>query len=134
MPRRYTAVTLDLTGPFFERDPGKTVRGNIRKMMQGLADEGEKAVREQIESHTYPRGTGWTRDHAVGRVESLSGKSWFLTAVISANTNQMSPEDAIRTKAAAASVERRYHPFRRGASALRRSKAVLNANLTKGLE
>ena len=97
-------VDIDLTGPFFQRDPGKTVKGNIRKMMEGLAEEGEKAVREQIGSHTYPRGTGWTEAHAEGRVSSLRGKPWFLTAVISANTGGMGAKDAIRTKAAASSV------------------------------
>ena len=132
--RKYVAVTLDLTGPFFERDPGKTVKGNIRKMMEGLAAEGERAVRAQIASHTYPYGTGWTHDHAIGRVQSLTGKPWYLTAVISANTSGMDKKDAIRTKAAASSVERRYHPFRRVATAMRRSSAVLGANLTEGLE
>jgi hypothetical protein len=43
----------------------------------------------------------------------------------------MDRADAIRTKAAAASIERRWHPFRRVAAAGRRAA---KANLTKGLE
>jgi hypothetical protein len=46
----------------------------------------------------------------------------------------MDARDAIRTKAAASSVEGRFRPFRRVTSALRRSRAVLSANLTEGLE
>jgi hypothetical protein len=103
-------------------------------MMEGLAEEGQSAVRDQISSHTYKRSTGWTRDHAIGRTVSYSGKPWWLTAVISANTDGMGRDDAIRTKAAAASVERRFHPFRRVATAMRRSRAVLAANLVEGLE
>jgi hypothetical protein len=130
----YTKVTLDLSGPFFQRDPGKTVRGNIRRMMEGLAEEGQAAVRDQISSHVYKRSTGWTRDHAIGRTQAYSGKQWFLHAVISANTDGMSRDDAIRTKAAASSVERRFHPFRRVATAMRSAKAVLGANLVEGIE
>jgi hypothetical protein len=129
-----TRVTVDLSGPFFSRDPSLTVKGNIRRMMAGLAEEGEQALRDDIRGLPLPRATGWTRDHAVGRVRSNTGKSWMATAVISANTAGMGRNDAIRTKAAAASVERRFHPFRRTASAIRRSRKILGANLTKGIE
>jgi hypothetical protein len=131
---KYTKVTVDLTGPFFQKDPGLTVRGNIRKMVQGIAEEGEKAARGAIDALPLPNSVGWTSAHTVGRAESLSGKSWWLHAVISANTDGMNAKDAIRTKAAASSVEGRYHPYRRTASAIRRSRAVLSANLTAGIE
>lgn len=127
-------VTVDLSGPLFTRDPGLTVKGNIRRMMDGIAQEGQTAVRAQIASLPLPYSTGWTVDHAIGRTTSYAGKHWWLHAVISANTDGMDQRLAIRTKAAAASVERRFHPFRRVGSALKRSRAVLVANLTEGLE
>lgn len=140
---RFTKVTsrtplagIDFDGPFFERDPGKTVRGNIRDMMDALASEGEGAVRRDIASHAgeMPRYSGWTHDHVIGRTESYSGKRWGLTMVVSANTEGMDRGDAIRTKAAAATIEKRWRPFRRLTNQMRRSRSVLAANLTKGLE
>jgi hypothetical protein len=127
---------VDFTGPFFTKDPAKTVRENIGEMMDRLAAEGERDVKQQIEgrSGSMPYYTGWTRDTVRGRTESLSGKSWAVSAVISTDTSGMNARDAIRTKAAAAGIEARWHPFRRTTSAIRRSKAVLAANLTKGLE
>lgn len=129
----FTKVTVDLSGPLFQHDVNLTVKGNIRKMMQGLAEEGQAAVQGEIAALPLPRSTGWTREHAVGRTTSYAGKHWWLHAVISANTDGMGKADAIRTKAAAASVEARFHPFRRVANALKRSRAVLSANLTEGL-
>jgi hypothetical protein len=134
MAKRQAAIQVDLSGPFFTRDPGKTVKGNIRRMMIALGDEGDRAVSEAISGLTLPHSTGWTLDHVVGRAHANSGNPWWLTAVISANSSGMSAKDAIRTKAAAASIERRFHPFRRVNSALRRSRAVLAANLTEGLK
>ena len=127
---------VDLKGPFFERDPKKTIRHNIRDMLDALVAEMEKDVKVQMEgkSGSMPAWTGWTRDHVVGRTSSLAGKRWGLTAVVSANTAGMDRSKAIRTQAAAASIEARFHPFRRTTSAARRARAVLVANLVKGLE
>lgn len=126
---------VDFSGPFFDRDPRKTIRSNIRDMMDRLAAEGERDVKQQIAGRAgaMPHYTGWTHDRVRGRTESLSGKQWAVTAVVSTDTSGMSARDAIRTKAAAASIERRFHPFRRTTSAMRRSRAVLGANLVKGL-
>jgi hypothetical protein len=46
----------------------------------------------------------------------------------------MDAAQAKRTMAAAASVERRFHPFRNVKSGVYRARAVLTANLTKGIE
>ena len=131
-----TQFKVELSGPFFTRDPRKTVKGNIRKMMANLAQEAEDAVRGQIQEHasSMPYYTGWSRERAIGRVESLGGKDWAATMVVSANTSGMSRKDAIRTKAAASGIERRWYPFRRTSTAIRRSRAILAANLTEGLE
>jgi hypothetical protein len=126
---------VDFTGPFFTHSPGATLRGNIKAMMTALSKEMEADVRGQIDAKAGAMEfyTGWTRSHVIGRAESLSHKPWLATAVVSANTNGMSAKDAIRTKAAAASIERRFHPFRRTASAVRGSRALL-ADLARGLE
>lgn len=128
---------VDFTGGFFTKDPGKTIRGNIRRhLMPSLAAEMERDVRMQIQAHagSMPQYTGHTRNRVIGRTESLAGKGWGLTAVVSANTAGMGRTEAIRTKAAAAGIERRWHPFRRTTSAVRRSRAAISAHLTRGLE
>lgn len=134
----FTPVTtrVDFSGPFFTRDPGKTLRGNVRDLMEALAAEMESDVRAQITGHAgdMPYSTGWTYQHTIGRTESYNGKRWAATAVVSANTAGMSAEDAIRTKAAAATIERRWHPYRKTARSVRSSRALLRANLTEGLE
>lgn len=131
-----TTVRVDFTGPFFERDPKKTLRQNIRTMLGALSEEMETDVKAQMDGKagSIPSWTGWSRNHVVGRVESLSGKSWALTAVVSSNTAGMGRDDAIRTRAAAASIEARFHPFRRTTSRAKRARAVIVANLTAGME
>ena len=127
---------VELSGNFFKRDPGKTFRGNVRDMLDALASEMESIVQGEIAGRagSMPGYTGWSHDHTVGRTESQSGKRWGTWAVVSANTNQMSAKDAIRTKAAAATIERRWHPYRQVKSAVYRSRALIRANLTEGLE
>jgi hypothetical protein len=129
-------VRVELDGNFFRRDPRKTVKQNIRKMMEAMAPEAERLVQDQISGRagSMPYYTGWTHRNIKGRAKSVGGKPWAATMVVSANTSGMSRGDAIRTKAAASGIERRWHPFRRVTSALRRSRAVLAANLVEGLE
>lgn len=127
---------IELSGNFFKRDPGKTLRGNVREMLDALASEMERLVQADIASHAgaMPAYTGWTRAHTVGRTQSYSGKRWGTWAVVSANTQGMSKADAIRTKAAAATIEKRWHPYRRVKGAIYSSRALLRADLSKGLE
>lgn len=129
-------LQITLEGPFFTADPRKTFRRNVRDMMAALATEAEGSVKRDIASHSgsMPYYTGHTTESVVGRTRSVTGRAWEVSAVISANTQGMTRKEAIRTKAAAASIERRWHSFRRTAGAMRRSRAVLAANLTKGLE
>lgn len=130
-----TKVTVQLDGNFFKRDPGKTLRGNIKDMLDVLAGEMEQAVDQQIQSHEsqMPAYTGWTVGHVLGRTHSVGGKRWGTWAVVSANTQGLDRKDAIRTKAAAAGIERRWHPFRLVKSAVYRSRALISADLTEGL-
>jgi len=129
-----TQITLE--GNFFVRSPGKTLRMNVRDMNDGLASWMEAEVKSGIAAHAgeMRHWTGWSRDHVVGRTSSTAGKRWGTWAVVSANTAGMSRADAIRTKAAAATIEKRWHPFRAVKSGVYRSRPLITANLTKHLE
>lgn len=129
-------MRVDFSGPFFIRDPKLTVRANIRDMLDRLVEEMERDVKAQMDSKSssMKSWTGWSRDHVRGRTHSLAGRRWGLNAVVSMDTSGMSAADAIRTQAAAATIERRWHPFRRTTSAARRARAVMAANLVAGLE
>lgn len=129
-------TTVVLEGPFFTRDPGKTFRQNVRDMNDALADWMDEQAESGVASHagSMPNYTGWTAEHTVGRTHSNSGNRWGTWAVVSANTAGMSAADAIRTKAAAASIERRWHIYRGVKAGVYRSRPLITANLTKGLE
>jgi hypothetical protein len=133
-----TILTTDVTlsGPFFTKDPGKTLRANVRDLMDALAEQMEGDVKDAIAANagSMPQYTGWSRDRTVGRTVSISGKRWGTWARVSANTEGMSKADAIRTKAAAASIERRWHPYRKAKSNVYRARALITADLTKGLD
>lgn len=127
---------ITLEGDFFRRDPGKTFRSNVKDMLDGLKDWMEHETRDAITARAgqMPQWTGWTARHVEGRTSSISGKRWGTWAVVSANTAGMTRADAIRTKAAAASIERRWHPFRQVKSAVYRARPLITADLTRGLE
>lgn len=131
-----TELTVSLEGPFFTYDPGKTLYHNIGDMLDAIADELEADVRAEIASHegSMPFYTGWSADHVVGyRTSPKTGKHWAVWAAVASLTSGMSRTDAIRTKAAAAGIERRFHPYRHAKDAVYRSRALLSADLAKGL-
>lgn len=122
-------------GPFFTRDPRKTIRANIGDFLDEAAAAMQSDVRQVIASASgsMPGYTGWSLDRTIGRRRSYrTGKVWQLWAVVSANTDGLDRRAAIRTKAAAATIERRWHPYRRSTSAAR--KALRSLDLTRGLE
>lgn len=128
-------VTLE--GDFFRRDPRKTVRQNIRDMLDELAAWMEQTVEGEIRGRagSMPYYTGWTADTVTGYTTSTkTGKRWQLHAAVAALTTGMSAKDAIRTKAAGATIERRFHPFRRVKAGVYRARPLINANLTEGLD
>lgn len=120
--------TIDLSGPFFQKDPTLTLRGNIRKMMAGVAQEGEAAVQA-----TYPVFTGQGQRGVEGRTNSLSGKAWMATAVIS-QTHVYPWKNGGAKQYRGGKSEARHHMFRSAYRQLNRSRAVLRANLTEGIE
>lgn len=128
---------VELSGPFFTKDPKATVQKNVMDFLDKLAEYGEAKVRGLIaaKSGRMPNYTGWTHDHIIGRTRAemaRGGKRWVSTAVVSANTDGMSRKDAIRTKAAGASIEGRFRPFRSATYAM--AARARTVDLTKGLE
>lgn len=136
MPSDGVKLTVDFEGNFFRRDPGKTFRANVRDMLDDLAEWMEAEVESQVRGHAsaMPAWTGWSADHVLGRTTSVSGRRWGTWARVSSFTGGLERTDAIRTKAAAATIERRWHPFRQVKSAIYRARPLITANLTEGLE
>lgn len=137
-------LTVHLDGPFFTRNPAKTVRGNIRDMLEALAREGEADVRD----HSPTGPTGAFRAGIQGRVESVTGKRWYLHAVISqthvypwgqhVGTTIRSGRKQVANRGEAqyrgGKLERKLHMFRNTASRLRSMRSVIGADLARGLE
>lgn len=130
------ALRVDFKGPFFERDPAKTFRQNVRDFLDAVVAEGEKDVRLQIEAKrgSMPHYTGHTAAHVRGRTKSLAGKRWMVTGVVSMDTRDMTRAQAIRTQAAASSIEGRFHPFRRTVGRIKRARGVSIERLMRGIE
>lgn len=136
MPPR-TPTTIDVSGPFFERDVHKTFYENARAMMEAMAAEGEADVKAQLApGNRRPIRLLGDRvsDHVRGRVRSVAGKRWWLNAVVSVNNIGFNRPEGISLMAAAGTVERETGAFRRTSSRLGRARAVNRAELTKGLE
>jgi hypothetical protein len=131
-PSVRTKVTLE--GDFFRRDPGKTLYANIGEMLDALAEWMQREIRDDIASHagSMDEYSGWSWAHTRGR-RSWS-KHWAVWAAVEADTQGMSAKDAIRTKAAAATIERRWHPYRRVKAGVYRARPLITANLTEGME
>ena len=133
---RITSIHYD--GPFFTKDPRKTFRQNIRTMMRAIAEEAQQDIETQMRHNQGRRAPiaelgDHVSSHVVGRVKSLRGKPWQVTAVISVNNSGFSTSQGIALMAAHAEVERQTHAFRRTTGRLRRSRKVNAAELLKGL-
>jgi len=138
---RGTSLRVDFTGPFFERDPVKTYHANVRDLMDKLAAEGERDVKLQLQAGQggrAPLGGGFqpgrVSGHVVGRTSSLTGKRWAVTAVVSVRNQGFTPKQATKLMAAASWLETSIHPFRRTLGRMRRARALMTADLLKGIE
>jgi hypothetical protein len=77
--------TVEFDGAFFTANPHKTLRQNIRVMLADMASRGESEARAEVAPH---RRSGDLEGSIHGRVASLSGKKWALTAVVSSQLNR----------------------------------------------
>jgi len=140
--RRYAASAIDarakvsMSGPFFAPDANLRLGQNIRRMLQGVAEEGERVASERA-----PRLSGALSVGIEGRVSSVNGKPWLLTAVISAthvypwkNKGARGFVGRAQAEYRGGKAEGRYRMFRATTYQLRRARAVLTADLTRGLE
>lgn len=132
-------IQINFSGPFFQKDPEKTILENVEKMMQGIAEEGSEAARGGLmvgAAHRAPiRALGdRVADHVIGRVSSLTGRKWQTAAVVQVLNRGFSGAEARSLMAAASSVEGETRAFRSVARQLRSARAVLRANLTQGIE
>ena len=134
--RKGTVTTISFTGPFFEKDPGLTLRENMRVMVAAMAEEGATDMQAQIRAKagSMPYSTGWTADHVYGHTKSSkTGRPWALWAAVSQDTQGMDAKTAIRTMAAASSIGLRWDPWRKTRNRLTRSRKVNKAELLKGI-
>lgn len=137
-----TTVTakIDFSGPFFTKDPEKTILANVAKMMQGIADEGAANARERLVAGAGGRAlvrelNDRVADHVVGRVSARSGKRWTAAAVVQVFNEGMSVGQGRSLMAAASIVEGRTRAIANVTRQLRSAaRSVLRANLTEGLE
>ncbi len=71
---------VEMDGAFFAPNANRTFRQNVRAYLGDMASSGERAARAIVEPH---RRSGDLEESIHGRVQSLSGKKWALTAVVS---------------------------------------------------
>lgn len=90
---------IELEGPFFQRDPARTCRANIRDFMDRVAEIGEAEVKRRLDSGSSAAAT---RPYVVGRTRALSGRRWQCTARISVSTAGLTRAAAIQRQAIAA--------------------------------
>lgn len=138
MPRA-TTVSVDFSGPFFQKAPGKSFLQNVHKMMEAFAKEGADAAKSMLRqgegSRELIREVGdRVSDHVIGRVASRSGKQWAAAAVVQVYNQGLSAGESRSLMAAASRVERQTGAIRNVTRQLRAAKAVLRANLTAGIE
>jgi len=93
-------LAIELSGPFFERQPGKTFRQNIRGYMARVAEVAAADIQARLGAGG-PEGAS-TRPHVVGRTRSLTGRQWACTARVSVSTAGLTRPEAIRRMAIAA--------------------------------
>ncbi len=121
-------TTIRFTGPFFTVDPAKTVRRNIRGMIAALVKEGEK----DVEDH-YPTLTGRGKAGIRGVVSrDIDGPRGLRGTIFQSHVYAWAGRSQGNYRGG--KTEAKYHMFRRTASRIRGMRAVVGADLTKGLE
>lgn len=145
MPRGKYGPTIQYSGPLFEKDIRKTFRSNARDLVGAIAKDGESMVRLNLpKSSDAPHYA----DHVEGRVRSLKGKPWALTAVVSGQLHLQSKNykgygavletNETFTRRSASGTTYTITGFgkwvyRRVANALKRGSRTARADLTRGL-
>lgn len=124
-------VKLLYTGPFFKNDPRKTFRRNAREFIE----EAQKDAQRMAMSNLPPSRSGVFRNAVLGgnRMQSLGGKKWQLTGVMTAADVLASWGNGPRGKFNYAGiVNKRYKTFSRARRQLYRIKGR-NKDLLRGI-
>lgn len=139
-----TVGTIELSGPFFQRDPGRTFGGNVRLLMDRIAEEGERDLKSRLAQVPRRHGTGDTARRIVGRTRSLSGRRWAATTVIGipkpeaataySDARKSPRQEAISSYAALARIEKLAHPVRDLVRDLRKVAEANADELLKGID
>jgi hypothetical protein len=139
-PRLYT--TIDTSGPFFTKNPGKTFRANARSMLRQMALQGEADIRQQLaagDAARQPISNKVQPAHVSGHVRAGIPFTADKAKTGRIQVNVYVPNQGFTAKqgkalmAAYSRVEAETHAFRRTTQRLRRSKKVNAAELLKGL-
>lgn len=138
--RLYSSV--DLTGPFFTKDPAKTFRANARSMMRGLALEGEADIRAQLYMGEAGRAVisnkvrpARVREHVTAGIPftPARAKTGAIRVHVYVPNFRFTPREGRALMAAYSRVERQTGAFARTTRRMRRAKAINVAELLKGL-
>lgn len=130
-----SSARVTFTGPLFAPDADKTLRENIRRMLQGMADDAAHTAAARS-----PRHTGAFAAGIKGRTQGVKGNKWALTAVVSQThvypwKNKGARGFSGRSEAEyrGGKVEARYRIFRSVTYQMRRMRAGVAEEIIKGL-
>lgn len=135
-------AATEFSGPFFEVNPGETFFANMKRTMQGVADQGAAMVRGRYMANADSRAlvqmTGdRVADHVIGRVfarPSKGGRQWVAAAVVQVYNEGMTGAVTRSLYAAASIVESRTFAIRDLTGFVTNGSVLTTANLTAGLE
>lgn len=130
-----TSIKKD--GPWFAHDPADTFRGNVHKMMVGLAREGAADVEGQLAVGNSGREPirmlgDHVSQHVIGELRRAPSGPGFSAWVFVRNRG-FSGREAKSLMAAASVLEGKLHVFRKTAGRISRSRKANADELIKGL-
>lgn len=120
-------IHLDTSGPLFRPDRTKTLEANVRRMVQGLVEQGEHMVQAGWTNST--RGKGGV----IGRAYSLEGKPWRYVGTVTPSFIYPWPGAGARQYRGGRNKVRK-RAFGAALARIRHARPALIVNLTKGLE
>ena len=129
---RLAKIDIRLEGPFFHRDVKKTFRDNARALLLALAYEGAIPIRQALNEHRSNRSHGHAADGIRAELGAIDGSRWLISSAIHQTNTYPWPGGGGRVYKGG-KLEAKIHIFRRVYLALRRSRKIASANLTKGL-
>lgn len=131
---------IELSGPFFRKDPAKVLKGNMREMLDDLGQEVARSITAEMragEGRRRPvralgRGGRVSQRIVGGAGNPHTGKSYRYHAVVAPSLRGLSKKQAIALYAAAAQVEKQTRVVRRHVRAARFGSREMR-KLLKGL-